>query len=217
MIAPILGYPTLDSPFDTVAIDLLQLPSSSQGFSYVLVCVNHFSRFVILAPLLNKSVPMIAHALVIHFFCRCTTLFVLLSDNELEFKNEILKNICNQCNIKQIFTTAHYPASNGRVERSIRKILEILLVAGHFQETWQDWLTHVAACINGTVNVSTGKTSHYVVFGSEKRLLYDLLVQPRRLVYSLDGYAQNQLRALQMIHDSVRSNLQESRASQTTC
>ncbi len=50
------------------------------------------------------------------------------------------------------------------------------------------------------------------MFGSEKRLPYDLLVQPLRPVYSLDDNAQNQLRALQMIHDSVRRNLQESRA-----
>ena len=85
-------------------------------------------------------------------------------------------------------------------------------VAGKFQDSWQDWLPHVAACINGPVNASTGKTPHYVVFGSEKRLPYDLLVQPRRPVYSLDDYAQNQLCALHMIHDSVRCNLQESRA-----
>ena len=210
--APILGYPTPDCPFDTVAIDLLQLPRSSQGSSYVLVCVDHFSRFVILAPLMNKSAPMVAHALVTHLLCPYTTPSVLLSDNGLEFKNEILHNICKQYNIKQTFITAHHPASNGLVERTNRKILEILRhVAGQFQESWQDWLPHVAACINGSVNASTGKTPHYVIFGSEKRLPYDLLVQPRRPVYSLDDYSQNQLRALQMIHDSVRHNLQESR------
>ena len=212
-IAPILGYPTPDGPFETVAIDLLQLPRSSQGSSYVLVCVDHFSRFVILAPLSTKSAPMVAHALVTHLLCPYTTPSVLLSDNGLEFKNDVLKNICQQYNIKQTFITAYHPASNGLVERTNRKVLEILRhVAGQFQASWQDWLPHVAACINGSVNASTGKTPHYVVFGSEKRLPYDLLVQPRRPVYSLDDYAQNQLRALQMIHDSVRRNLQESRA-----
>ena len=210
--APILGYPTPDGPFDTVAIDLLQLPRSSQGGTYVLVCVDHFSRFVILAPLLNKSAPMVAHALVTHLLCPYTTPSVLLSDNGLEFKNEVLTNICKQYNIKQTFITAYHPASNGLVERTNRKILEILRhVAGKFQESWQDWLPHVAACINGSVNASIGKTPHYVVFGSEKRLPYDLLVQPRKPLYSLDDYALNQLTALQMIHESVRRNLQESR------
>ena len=125
-IAPILGYPTPDSPFDTVAIDLLQLPRSRQGSTYVLVCVDHFSRFVILAPLPNKSAPYVAHALVSHLLCPYTTPSVLLSDNGLELKYEVLKNICNQYNIKQTFITAYHPASNGLVERTNRKILEIL-------------------------------------------------------------------------------------------
>ncbi len=41
-----------------------------------------------------------------------------------------------QYNIKQTYITAHHPASNGLVERTNRKILEILRqLAGKFQET----------------------------------------------------------------------------------
>ncbi len=46
--ATVLGYPTPDGPFDIVAIDGLQLRLSSQGSTYVLVCVDHFIRVVIL-------------------------------------------------------------------------------------------------------------------------------------------------------------------------
>ncbi len=109
------------------------------------------------------------------------------------------------------FITVYHPASNGLVERVNRKILEILQhVAGQFHEAWQDWLPHVAACINGSVNASTGKTPHYVVYGSEKCLPYDLL-QPHVPVYSVNNYSQNHLPALQIIHDSVRHSLQASR------
>ncbi len=55
---PILGYPTPNCSFDILPIDLLQLPCSRQGSTYVLVCVEHFSRLVILVPLLNKSPPI---------------------------------------------------------------------------------------------------------------------------------------------------------------
>ncbi len=106
--APILEYP--------LGIDLLQLPRSHQGSSYVLVCVNHFNRFTVLGPLPNKSVTTVAHALVSHLICPYTTPRVLLSDNWTEFKNQILKDICNQFSIKQTFITAHHPASNGLVE-----------------------------------------------------------------------------------------------------
>ncbi len=59
--APILQYPPPAGPWDVVAIDLLQLPASNQGSRYLLVCVDNFSRFVILAPLQNKTAEAVAH------------------------------------------------------------------------------------------------------------------------------------------------------------
>ncbi len=114
--APILEYPLPARPFDVIGIDLLQLPRSHQGSSYVLVCVDHFSRFTVLAPLSSKSATTVAHALCSHLICPYTTPRVLLSDNGTEFKNQILQDICNQFSIKQTFITAHHPASNGLVE-----------------------------------------------------------------------------------------------------
>ncbi len=164
--APILEYPLPAEPFDVVGIDLLQLPLSIQGSIYVLVCVDHFSRFTVLAPLPNKSATTVAHAIVSHLICPYTTPRVLLSDNGTEFKNQVLQDICAQFYIQQTFITSHHPAYNGFVERTNRKILEILRhLAGHLQETWEDWLSHSAAFVNGSVNSSTGKTPHYILHG----------------------------------------------------
>ncbi len=112
----ILEYPLPARPFDVIGIDLLQLPRSHQGSSYVLVCVDHFSRFTVLAPPPNKSATTVAHAFVSHLICPYTAPRVLLSDNLTEFKNQIFQDICNQFNIKQTFITAQHPASNGLVE-----------------------------------------------------------------------------------------------------
>ncbi len=155
--APILEYLPA-GPFDVVGIDLLQLPRSTQGSVYILVCVDHFSGFVVLAPLRNKSAMTVAHAIVSHLICPYTAPRVLLSDNGTEFKNQILADVCSQYNIKQTFITAHHPASNGLVERTNRKVLQILRhLAGHLHQTWEDWLSQVAASINGSVNSSTAK------------------------------------------------------------
>ncbi len=85
--ALILEYPLSAGLFDVVGIDLLQLPRSIQGSTYVLVCVDHFSRFTVLAPLPNKSATTVAHALVSHLICPYTTPCILLGDNGTEFKN----------------------------------------------------------------------------------------------------------------------------------
>ncbi len=188
--APILQYPPPAGPWDVVAIDLLQLPASNQGSRYLLVCVDHFSRFVILAPLPNKTAEAVAHALVSKLFCPYSTPRVLLSDNGAEFRNALLEEICRQFNIKQTFTVTYHPSSNGLVERANRKILDVLRpIVGRLVGTWEDWISHVAASINSSICESTVKTPYYIVYGREKRLTYDLIEQPQKPLYMIVDYS----------------------------
>ncbi len=199
-------------PFNIVGIDLLQLSHSIQGSIYVLVCVNHFSCFTVLAPLPNKSATTVAHALFSHLICPYTTPRVLPSDTGTEFKNQVFRDICTQFHIQQTFITSHHPGSNGLIECINRKILEILCyLAGHLQETWEDWLSHVAASINGSVNSSTGKMPHYILYGFEKCLPYNVLVPSPVPLYSQDDYSKLQLHYFQTIHNSIQEKLKASR------
>ncbi len=153
-----------------------------------------------------------AHALVSHLICPYTTPRVLLSDNGTEFKNQILHDICTQFNIKRTFITALHPASNGLVERTNRIILQILRhLAGKFHESWEDWLSHVAASINGSINTSTGKTQHYMLYGYDKRLPYGVMVHSPAPLHSIDDYSKLQVYCFKTIHDSVREKLKASR------
>ncbi len=105
-----------------------------------------------------------------------------------------------QFGIRQTFTVAYHPANNGLVERSNRKILEILrpIVAGHLG-TSEDWIPQVAATINASVCESTGQSPHYIVFGCHKRLPYDLSSQ-QPPIYDPEDYAKIQLQNFSQIH-----------------
>ncbi len=174
-------------------------------FTIFLVCVDHFSRFVVLAPVETKTAPAIAHALVTHLFCPYTTPRVLLSDNGTEFRNALLIEICSKYNIKQTFTVAYHPSSNGLVERANRKILEALRhVVTSLHNDWEDWIPQVAACINGSVCESTVKTPHYILYGVDKRLPYDLLAGPAKPVYNVEDYTSQHLKVFTDIHRKVR-------------
>ncbi len=129
--APILEYPLHARLYDIVAIDPLQLPCSHQGSTYVLVCNDHFSQFVILAPLPTKSAPVVAHAIVSHLICPFTAPHVLLSDNRIEFKNAVLASVCEQYNIKQTIT-AHHPTSVSS-KRAVERFLAFFILQGRSQ------------------------------------------------------------------------------------
>ncbi len=107
----------------------------------------------------------------------------MLSDNGAEFRNSAVAEFFSYFGITQTFTAAYHPASNGLAERANRKILEVLKpIVNDLLDNWEAWLPHVAASVNSSVNDSTGK-SHYILFGVEKRLPYDLLTSTQQSVY----------------------------------
>ncbi len=158
----------------------------------------------------DKSAKSVVHALITHLICPFSTPRVLLSDNCTESRNQLLEETCKQFGIKQCFIVSYHPASKGLVERANRKILDVLRpVVSGVQHTWEDWLAYVAASINSRVCEFTGQSPHYIIFGVEKRLPYDLLSSSHSRVYNTDDYAKSQLKVFSDIHSSVRGRLQE--------
>ncbi len=70
-------------------------------------------------------------------------------------------------------------------------------------------VSYVAASINGRVCESTGQSPHYIIFGVEKRLSYDLLSSSHSRVYNINDYAKCQLKVFSDIHSNVTERLQE--------
>ncbi len=144
--------------------------------------MDNFSRFIVLAPIKNKTASSVAHALVLHLICPYTTPRILLSDNGAEFRNALLAEICNQF-ITQTFTVAYHPASNGLVERAKRKIIDALrpVVNALFKNS-EDWIAQISACLNNSVSESTEKSPHYISYG---------LIKDYPMIYSLGHRSQS--------------------------
>ncbi len=160
----IFSYPIPLEPWDTLAIDLLKLPMATEGHQYLLVATDHFSCYSILIPLKNKTAQRVATAFIHEVFCKFNTPKV--SDNGAEFNNSILKEICNQFNIKKTNIIACHPASNGMVERQSRKILNHLrTLVGNISFSWDKWMHQAAASLGSSPHTSIGETPHFVVSG----------------------------------------------------
>ncbi len=186
------SYSKLPSPrelWDTIAIDLLILPLTSEGHQYLLVVIDHFSRVSVLVPLKNKSPKTVAEALVDEVLCKFNTPRVLLSDNGTEFNNQTLQEICRQFEFRKCNTVTYHPASCCWVERQNRKTIHNLRsLEGDVSSSWQEWMPQVVTSINSSLQYPPRGHPHFVVFGQDKRLLYSLLLHKAKPIYSFADY-----------------------------
>lgn len=146
---PMVKHLLPDCPWETVLIELLQLTGSRQSSQYFLESVDHFSRFVVPAPVKSKTVAWITHLL-----CLYTTPRVPLSDNGEKFWNSIIAEICSQCNnTSQTSTVAYHPLSNGLVESANRKIVDAVRpVVNSVFENNKDWFPQIWLYINHSLS-----------------------------------------------------------------
>ncbi len=121
-------------------------PLSENGFKYLLVIIDYFSRFCILQPIPNKKAETIPSTLFEKVICVFSTPKTIITDNGPEFINAILAEICRLFKIKKVNIHAYKPESNGVVERINRKVitcLRTLIIPTAFHGTPRSLMSHV--------------------------------------------------------------------------
>ncbi len=207
---PIQSYPIPTEPWQTITVDLLKLPITTEGHTQLMVVIDHFSRFLV--PLKDKQATSVARALIDEVFCKFNTPNTLLSHNGSEFNNQILEAICKDYGIVKTNIVAYHRASNGMVERQNRKIIENLrTMVGDTSSSWHEWMPQVMASLNSALHTSIGDTPHFIIFGQDKRLPYSILLKKEDPLYNFDDYVRVRTRDFQRIYKHVQLNMGDSK------
>ncbi len=143
-----LKYPIPQKPWERVHLDTLELPLSET----------------------------IATVIFEQIICNFSTPKTIITDNETEFHNQILQELCKLFNIKRVNVHVYKPQRNGVIERLNCKIVTCLraLINPH-SITWDTWIPYVKCALNTQINTATGETSHYIIFGEDKTLMQSYL------------------------------------------
>ena len=102
--------------------------ASNSGMKYVATFIVKKTRFIVAYPVRNKSET----AEKFHEFYKMITAKTgivikrLRSHNGGEYKNKIMKNICDKLKIAQEFTVPYNPEQNGLAERYNRTLIEMV-------------------------------------------------------------------------------------------
>jgi hypothetical protein len=135
------------------------LPETKDGHRFLLVIVDRFSKHTRTVPLKNITAEEVSKAFVNEWYCIYGAPIVLLSVNGTQFVSKFFQSVCRLLGVKQVFTTAYHPASNGQCERFNRTVLSAIT---HYisdnQDNWNELSYTATYAYNTTVQSSTGYT-----------------------------------------------------------
>jgi hypothetical protein len=172
-------------PFDHIAIDLKQLPTSTRGANYILAVVDYATKFTFLRVLKTKYANEIAKHLY-QLFCDIGFPKVLQSDNGTEFINDILKEITACSSIDHRTITAYHPEGNGLVERFVQSTSQTILnqLEGRLRE-WEDFVPATQFYLNNKVAHHHQSTPFSLLFAKAPNdpisPINDYIDNPKRL------------------------------------
>jgi len=160
--------PEVTQPFERVSADLVEMVTSARGHRYVLVVIDHFTRYLQLVPLINKDAGSVADAFIEHFFTLFGPPRTLLTDNGSEFTNRLFRQVCQILEIKTLYTTCYHPQANGMVERVNRVLKDSLAtLVGQHPQDWDRMLPYVRLALNTSVHRSVNQTPLYLLTGRD--------------------------------------------------
>ena len=209
----ITAYPQPKQPFKVWQIDLFRpLPPSGQGLTYVLTCIDMFSRYLVTIPLANKDTISVASALT-QVFTKYGVCQTLISDMGSENISKCMKEVCRQLHIQQEFTPSFVHSCLGMCERSHKTLTERLTPYVNSKcNNWLDVLPSITFSFNQSVSASTGYSPHEIVFGHRPHFPLTAAKPTDFDTIPLDArtYVRKHAEKLGIIRTEVRNNVMKS-------
>ena len=115
--APVLSFKLPDSRFDVVHIDLVGPLSLSQGYKYLLTCVDRFTCWPEAFPIKDISTETVAWTLVSGWIALFGVPCTIITDRGSLFESYLWSLLTQLLRIYWQCTTVYHPAKNGMVER----------------------------------------------------------------------------------------------------
>ena len=120
--APLGDFIEACACFSDVHSDLVGPLPLSNGCSYLLTCIDRYTRWLEVIPLPDISAATCANAFLLHWIARFRCPLNLSTDRGGQFCSELFNNFCINFGINLKNTTAYHPASNGIIENTHRTI-----------------------------------------------------------------------------------------------
>jgi len=163
-------------PFVRVGMDFIgPFHESARGNRYVIVIIDHFSRYAEAMAVREANASSVILALREKVLFRHSCPKEIIVDRGSQFLSGLIREHSKKSNYKLRFTAPYHPQTNGMTERlnqtlkhTIRKFVDVT------QTDWDDVLPCAVFAYNITVHESTKFSPFYLVYKTEPRIPADL-------------------------------------------
>lgn len=159
--------PKIEIPFHTLHADHLgPFPRSKRGYTYILVIVDAFTKYISISPVRStktKESIKVFKTLFSYFGSPSR----LITDRGTSFTSKKFKTFVHSIGAKHILNSVATPRANGQVERYNRTILASLgsMAHGKNKNSWDELLPDIQLGLNTTVHDVTRKTPTELLLG----------------------------------------------------
>ena len=177
-LKPIVG--DVLEPRRMKAADIAILTWSADGYHYILIIVDLFSKFVELTAMREQTAESVRRAIETGWLYRYGVPDVLLTDQGRNVDWEEVRSMCAKFGIEKRHSSAYHPQGDGQVERTVenaKQTLRCVLAAREVDKTiWPHILQEVAYGLNSLKSSSTKFMPQELMFGSRIRSPIDQIV-----------------------------------------
>ena len=192
-------FTPVSSRFDHVHVDLVGPLPHSNGYRYVLTCVDRFTRWPEATPLADITTDTVARAFISTWVSRFGVPLSLTSDRGSQFESSVWSKVMTLLGIRRFRTASYHPQANATVERFHRQLKASLMASGQPREEWCTTLPLVLLGIRASLKQDLHHSSAELVYGTTLRL-------PGKFLYSSpDSPSSNPQDFASSLKESMRS------------
>ena len=214
--------PTPLAPNDLVHMDLEGPVKTRQGKQYILIIIDAMTKHATLRLIPNKKAPAIAREMY-RYSCLYGVPKRMVSDNGLEFNNELEAETCRLLGIARSTTSHYHPKANGLAEQFNQVIQGYMRTALHVAKrdnrNFEDFILPLQFAYNTSWHHTNRCTPHEATYGYPHRAPlwedYSALFQPpERKHDSEHARIQRRVQTLVDLRQEARQNAEHAKEQQ---
>ena len=143
-------------PLNQFQIDLTSITDTYNGYKYIAIIIDLFTKFIYTKALKNKDVKTVLDFVKKVFLIEKPK--ILQSDNGGEFKNDLMNKYLLSINVKQVYSKSYTPTTQGAVERCNRTIKGMIFryLTSNNTNNWVFILPQITENYNNSKHSSIG-------------------------------------------------------------